>query len=130
MILDTSFLVALVRGDGAAAERADLLDRRREQQKLSSVTLLELYEGVHRARESEREREAVLDVLDSKVVVPADAAIMRRAGRISGSLYDRGEPIDREDCVIAASALSEGEPVLTGNAAHFRRIDGLDVETY
>jgi len=41
-----------------------------------------------------------------------------------------GEPIDREDCIIAATAIAENEPVVTRNAGHFERISGLDVRTY
>ena len=38
--------------------------------------------------------------------------------------------IDREDCIIAPTALLADEPVVTRNIDHFSRIDGLDVETY
>lgn len=69
-------------------------------------------------------------MLDSKPVVPADHGVMRRAGRVSGELYATGEPIDREDWVIAATALHEDEPVPTRSVDHFERIDGLDVRTY
>ncbi len=55
---------------------------------------------------------------------------MRKAGKISGELISRGEEIDREDCIIGATALLNDEPVVTRNSDHFDRIEGLDVETY
>lgn len=55
---------------------------------------------------------------------------MRKAGKVSGTLISRGEEIDREDCIVGASALLNDEPVVTRNTEHFERIDGLDVETY
>ena len=55
---------------------------------------------------------------------------MRKAGKISGSLRARGREIDREDCIIGATALLNDEPVVTRNRKHFERIDGLDIETY
>jgi len=69
-------------------------------------------------------------VLDTRHAVAADETVMRKAGNISGTLRARGEEIDREDCVIGATALLNDEPVVTRNRAHFERIDGLDVETY
>ena len=99
-------------------------------EKVASITSLELYEGVGRSRKPEAEKRKVLSVLDSKHVIPADHGVMRRAGELSGRLIEDGEPIDREDCIIAATAIQENEPVLTRNDSHFGRIPNLDVETY
>lgn len=49
---------------------------------------------------------------------------------LSGELITEGQRIDREDCVVAATALQEGEPVVTRNTDHFERIPGLDVVSY
>ena len=38
--------------------------------------------------------------------------------------------IDREDCIIAATALIEERPVVTRSVSYFERIDGLDVRSY
>jgi len=38
--------------------------------------------------------------------------------------------MEREDCVIAATGLSQDEPVVTGNAQHFGRIEGLELRSY
>ncbi|WEL16483.1 MULTISPECIES: type II toxin-antitoxin system VapC family toxin [unclassified Halorhabdus] len=130
MIQDTSFVVDIIRGDEGAFEAVRRMERERIPEKLSAVTVLELYEGVAQSGRPEDERTAVLEVLDSKVVVPADQDVMRRAGQISGQLAANGERIDREDCVIAATALLEDEPVLTRNREHFERIEKVDVQTY
>ena len=55
---------------------------------------------------------------------------MRRAGELSGTLYVDGQPIDREDCTVAATALGENEPVVTRNIDYFERVPGLDVWGY
>lgn len=55
---------------------------------------------------------------------------MRKAGKLSGVLRSRGAEIDREDCLIGATALLNDEPVVTRKAGHFERIDDVDVETY
>ncbi len=55
---------------------------------------------------------------------------MRKAGKLSGELINGSERIDREDCIIAATALLNDKPVLTRNTKHFERIDGLEVRSY
>lgn len=130
MIQDTTFVVDLLAGDEDAVASLTAIEAERRPQKLSSVTVLELYEGVGRSDRPDDEKRAVLDVLDSKTVVPADRDVMSRAGRISGELVSDGRRIDREDCVIAATALQEDEPVLTRNTDHFERIPDLEVDSY
>jgi len=130
MIQDTSFLVDVLRGDPDALEVLELVERANRPEKVASITSLELYEGVRRSQKPEAEKRTVLDVLDSKHVIPADHGIMRRAGELSGQLIDDGHRIDREDCIIAATAIQENDAVLTRNVAHFDRIANLDVETY
>lgn len=130
MIQDTSFVVDVIRGDDSALERLEALEARNRPQKVSAITVLEVYEGVHRSDKPEEERQAVLDVLDSKTTIAADHGLMRRAGEISGRRWHDGNPIDREDCLIAATALRENEQILTRNAAHFDRVPGVDVVSY
>lgn len=130
MIQDTSFLIDVLGGDDGALDALTVLEKERRPEKVSSVTVLELYEGIEHADRPDEEKADVLDVLDSKTVVPADHEVMRRAGRLSGQLLARGERIDREDCIVAATAIREDEPVLTRNENHFQRVPELDVRTY
>lgn len=130
MIQDTSFVVDVIRGNEDALARLEDLEARNRPEKVSAVTVLELYEGVGRTDRPDEEKRAVLDVLDSKSVIAADQGIMRRAGELSARLFADGEPADREDCVVGATALREDEPVLTGNRRHFERFPGLDVVAY
>ncbi|MFC6723419.1 type II toxin-antitoxin system VapC family toxin [Halobium palmae] len=130
MIQDTSFIVDILRGDDEALVVLDVLERESRPQKVSAITALELYEGVARSDASEAKQEEIFRVLESKHVLDADHTVMRKAGLLSGRLIRGGRRIDREDCVIAATALLEDEPVLTRNRKHFERIDGLDVEGY
>lgn len=130
MIQDTSFIIDILNGDEGALARLDAIEAERRPEKVSAITVLELYEGIAQTDRPEDEQEAVLSVLDSKTILPADAGIMRRAGQLSGELITTGLQIDREDCIIAATALGEGESVVTRNEAHFERIPHLDVVSY
>ena len=130
MIQDTTFIIDVLRGDSDATERLELIEKDRRPEKISSMTVLELYEGVARTQTSHDTTEQILDILDSKSIINADTTVMRKAGKLSGNLINRGQRIDREDCVIAATALLHDEPVLTRNTEHFERIEGLAVRSY
>jgi predicted nucleic acid-binding protein len=129
VILDTSFLIDLMSGDEGAVRKAREIENELVQQRLSSMTLFELYYGVARATESESERETVEKVLASKPIYPADTAVMRKAGRLSGELQNDGTPVGDGDVIIGATAAVVEEPVLTRNVGDFDRL-GVDVETY
>ncbi|MFB6162507.1 MAG: PIN domain-containing protein [Halococcoides sp.] len=129
MIQDPSFIVDVLRDDEDALRRLELIEAESRPQKVAAITVLELYEGVVRSAASSSERR-ILDVLDSKHVIDADQSIARKAGKLSGQLVNRGERIDREDCLIAATAMAEDEPVLTRNVDHFDRVEGLEVLSY
>lgn len=130
MILDISFILDVVGGDENALRRLDLLEREHRPEKVSAITVLELYEGVILSEKPVDERRAVLEVLDSKHIHDADHDIMQRAGELSGEHVAARRQIDREDCIIAAKALREDDPVLTRNVSHFERIEGLSIEEY
>jgi predicted nucleic acid-binding protein len=45
-------------------------------------------------------------------------------------LITDGERFEGEDCIVAATAVLNDEPVVTRNVDHYARVDGLDVRTY
>ena len=129
MLLDTSFLIDLMNGDEDAVEKARELETELVQQRISSMTLFELYYGIARATESENERQNVEDILASKPIHPADTAVMRKAGRLAGKLQNKGEPVGDGDVIIAATAKVVDEAVLTRNVEDFERLD-VEIESY
>ena len=130
MIQDTSFIIDLLRGEKRAVQLLEIIEKESRPQKVSAVTVLELYEGVARSQLAESTRQPVIEILETKHIVAANHEIMRKAGKISGDPINRGAQIDREDCIIAATALLTDEPVITGNSKHFERVDGLSVRSY
>jgi len=130
MIEDTSFIIDVLHSDPDALQYLDIIERESRPEKLASITVLELYEAVPQLSVPEDRQRKILDVLDTRHIVAGDEAVMRKAGKISGELRSRGQEIDREDCIIGATALLTDEPVVTRNGDHFDRIDDLEVETY
>lgn len=130
MLFDTTFLIDLMRGDDDAIERMRKLEAQLVRQRVSAMTLFELYYGVVRSEQPDEEREAVEDVLATKPVQPADTAVMRRAGRISGTLENDGTTVADGDVIIGATALVTDDSVLTRNVTDFERMPDVAVETY
>lgn len=131
MILDTSFLEDVARGEQAAIEEAERLDTEVVPQHVSVMSLYELYWGIGYLDTPRSERERVDSVLESKPTYAVTPEIARKAGRIAGRLSSEGRPLnDPGDEIIGATGIVHDEPVLTANVDHFERIDGLDVVTY
>lgn len=129
MILDTSAVIDILRGDDSISEWEAQLDENGSAA-VSSISVMELWEGVHRSNATERERERVETLLTGLTDVPFDRAAAMRAGKLSAELLGDRTPIEVEDRMIAAIAMENEQAVLTGNGDHFERIPGLTVESY
>lgn len=129
MILDTSFLVDVLRGRPEAADRERDLDATGGAS-VTAISVMELWEGIHLATQRESERARVRELLTGLHHVDFDRDSAMRAGSISARLVSAGTPIDLEDVMIAAIAIEHSMPVLTADPGHFERIDDVVVETY
>ena len=66
-----------------------------------------------------------LNALANEEVLPFEQSAAELAGRIAGDLERTGQPIGMADPMIAAIALEHGLELVTGNTAHFQRIQQL-----
>lgn len=130
MLLDTSFLIDLMNGDGKAVARARTLEAERVDVRIPTPALFELWRGVHLATRSAEEAARVGLLLAAYGTAPLDGPSAARGGEVDAMLLRGRTPIDPEDSMIAGIALTRGEPLLTRNAKDFSRIPGLQVEVY
>lgn len=130
MIVDTTLLVDLLRRDKAAIERVRALEANGTLLWIPTPAVFELWEGVERSDRPNQERERVAAVLRDYTVLSFDARHAERAGTLSGELVRRGRMLDPIDAQIAGMALEERLRVLTRNVSDYRRVAGLEVETY
>jgi predicted nucleic acid-binding protein len=129
MILDTSFLIDVLRGDESAADVVERLDRSGPLC-VSAVTVMELWEGIHLSNSEACERESVQQMLEGLTEVPFDRPSAMMAGELNATFVESGRQIESADVMIAATALVKDEPVVTGNISHFERFDDLEVVSY
>ena len=131
MLLDTTFLIDLLRGtDKSAFQRAKLLDQRLESKDVASITIMELWRGVMQSVHQDKEKKRVNELLSSLFQYPFQEKEAKKAGEIEAELLKQGKMIDLEDIMIAGVASIHHEPILTRNSKHFSKINGIHVETY
>ena len=130
MILDTTFLIDLMKEDPAAVKKLKELERDKITQNIAVLTLYELYVGILLSTKPEKEKRKVLDTLASMNILDLTAKSAAKAGEVQGKLIREGKMIDPEDAMIAGIALLNNEIVLTKNVEHFSRIRDLITETY
>ena len=72
----------------------------------------------------------ILEILDGQIILKFDKESAEKAGEIDGNLIKEGNTIGPIDTMIAGTAITKNEKVLTRNIKDFSRIKGLNIETY
>ena len=132
--LDTTVLVDLARPGGKWKRRAldkvrELVDRG-EGLVTTRFNLAELYVGVERSDDPEREEGAIQAVAGDFGVLDFDDRAARLFGQITAHLQTVGRPAGDMDVLIAATSMGAGHCLVTRNPAHFKSIPELAVQTY
>jgi tRNA(fMet)-specific endonuclease VapC len=91
---------------------------------VSAITLMEIVQGFQQTQNFRR-LHAFLAVVALEEILPFDERAGELAGRIAGDLDRTGQPIGTADPMIAALAIEHSLDLITGNTAHFQRIQQL-----
>lgn len=95
----------------------------------SVITVAELSVGAYKSSRVDA-LEKTLKLLSLVGIVDLNREIAIEGGRIYAELSKRGEEIELNDCLIAASSLSLGiSEVVTRDVEHFNRIKGIRAVT-
>lgn len=100
-----------------------------EEAAISVITVSELLHGVHRARGATRSmrRAFVEHLLATFEPVPITEPVARVHAEVWAELAARGETLGAHDIWIAATALTHGFGVVTGDVGDFGRVPGLRI---
>lgn len=128
--LDTTFLIDLLRGDNKISIILNKLERSEESVSISAASIMELVCGASSCKNILPEKEKVMKLLESMIVLEfnKDSAIL--AGEIGAYLRKEGNMIEVEDIIIGATAVRNNEVLITRNKKHFERIKELQIEGY
>ena len=132
LVLDSGVLIAAEREAKPVSELLARLEHPHGQTEivLSSITVVELEHGLHRAKTAElgRTRRAYLDTVFAAIPVePFTKEMAQIAAKIDAEGKQTGRVIPFPDLLIGATALYLGYAVGTRNLRHFRTIPGLMV---
>jgi tRNA(fMet)-specific endonuclease VapC len=124
-IIDTDIFSEIIKGvNQTVAAHATTYRRAFGHYTISAVTVMEIVQG-YQQKQASRQLQAFLTALPSQEVLPFDEAHAELAGRIAGELERTGRPIGTADSMIAAIAIDHGLELVTGNTAHFQRVQQL-----
>lgn len=91
------------------------------------VTVGELFRGARHAQWGSRRVSTLSSWLGAVPVIPADAAVARRWGELTGTALRSGRPLPANDAWIAACCLVHDLPLATYNPRDFSRVEGLEL---
>ena len=98
---------------------------------LSSISVAELEFGARCSGNYEHEIAAVEKILSPFLIVEFDGReCARHYGMVRHQLESAGIPIGSMDLLIAAHARATESVLVTNNRTHFRRVNGLQIESW
>ena len=98
---------------------------------VSAITYAELRLGAERSLSPAKHHAAIDSYCDRLGRIAAwDKAAADKFASLQAELLDNGEPIGRNDSMIAAHALSLDCVLVTNNQRHFSRVPALAVENW
>ena len=129
VMLDTNILVYAIRHP-----KSDLNQYFREhlggELCISSVTYMELVDGVKRSRDVSRNNAALHEILAGIYILPFDTYAAENAGDIMAFLSLNGMRIGEKDTMIAGHARALGLTLITNNIREFERVPGLTIDDW
>ncbi len=128
-ILESSFLIDLLRNKSSAVELFNDLERKETILGITAPSIMEIWEGALLSPISEKKKKLVEELLSQLTVFSLDEKAAKRAAEIEALLIKQGLAIGTTDVMIAGITLAEGETLVAGDE-HFTRIPGLRVLKY
>jgi len=120
-LLDTDHCIAILR------KQLDLREHVSPDEELATtaISVAELTHGANRSQRRDDNLARLEVFLSALSILPFDEAAGRRFGILKAELEARGEPLDNLDLQIASIAIETDSVLLTNNARHFKRVNGL-----
>jgi tRNA(fMet)-specific endonuclease VapC len=126
--LDTDHWIYWLNGDQAIDDKIDALGD--EQIYIAPPSVAELYYGAYHSARVKENLFMLNEIFDNFIVLELGPGDLVRFGRIKADLARRGRPVGDFDLLIACMALERDLIVVTHNRAHFKPIEGLQVEDW
>lgn len=130
MILDTTFLVDLIRKNQEIEKIIGRLDKEQDELFITTISVMELWFGAMQSHNKSKAIDGVKNLIENFNIYQFDLESAKRAGELNLYLKKIGKPIELEDVMIASIAKTNKEKILTRNIKHFQLIPNLEIESY
>ncbi len=127
ILLDSTALIDILRGDAAALSRTEQLRLEGAVFYTTTLNLYEVFCGLAHVKKQAKQSEEAFSLLSSSLtILPFDAEAARQAANIYFHLRAIGKPVDGLDYLIAGTAASNNmDALLTRNQKHFTSISQI-----
>lgn len=125
VVLDTDVFSEIAKGRNAAvAKRASSYRQQFGQYTVTVITVMEIVKGFQKSQRADRVQSFLTSLVKEEILL-FDCESAEFAGAIHGDLARLGQSIGRVDPIVAAIAIRNRLPLVTGNRRHFERICAL-----
>lgn len=122
-LLDTNIVIYTMKS--RPPEVREKFERHQDQICVSSVTMMELYYGVERSSDTQRNLKVVEGLVARMACIDYDIEAASHTAEIRAQLASAGKPICPYDAMLAGHARSRGLILVTNNQREFERVEGL-----
>ena len=129
MILDTSFIIDLLKGNRLAVDKVIELENSSKPILATAISVFEIWQGTADIK-NEGKKQRILDMMGSFGLLVLDFESAKEGGEIHSRLEKKGMQIEPEDSMIAGICIKNNKKIMTRNVKHFNRIKDLEIETY
>ena len=127
-LIDSDILIFSLRGDRAITDQLRLSGR--IPKAISVITYGELIFGAKNSEHPARNIALILKLTEIFPIIDVSRTVMDIFSGIKADLRKAGRSIDDMDILIAATALSRNDTLVTNNTKHFARIPDLRLENW
>ncbi|MDH4200671.1 MAG: type II toxin-antitoxin system VapC family toxin [Spirochaetia bacterium] len=127
ILLDTDVCIEILRKNITVLNARQRHD---EDVGISFVTVGELYYGAQKSSNPEKNMNLVEEFLITINVIHSNHEIMKKFGILKAHLKIHNQLIPDADILIASTAFTTAQKLVTGNIKHFQRFPDLIIEDW
>ncbi|MBS1537255.1 MAG: type II toxin-antitoxin system VapC family toxin [Bacteroidetes bacterium] len=128
-ILDTDVLSEFLRGNSKVAHRIEEYLKEFSFINLSIITYYEILNGLL-YKDAKKQLNKFEEFISLNKIIPLTLRSVKISASIQANMRKHGTEIGHTDTLIAGIAIANDMQLITNNAEHFNRIEGLTIDNW